>query len=126
MTAAPVVNVEPDGEMELACLFSREGEPPFHVLPGPLPTSHRPAHRLAAIFGANDDIAGGVWNEITSRGSSIPCDFSLEGLGDWEEFSILEPPLTTVDISPERVGQERTRMLLETEPAGRPARIQSA
>jgi DNA-binding LacI/PurR family transcriptional regulator len=70
----------------------------------PLPT---------AVFGANDDIAAGVWNELTNRGYSIPGDFSLAGFGDREEFSILEPPLTTVAVSPERIGQELARMLLE-------------
>jgi DNA-binding LacI/PurR family transcriptional regulator len=73
----------------------------------------RAGRRPTAIFGANDDIAAGVWNELTNRGFSIPGDFSLAGFGDREEFSVLEPPLTTVAVSPERIGQELARMLLE-------------
>jgi DNA-binding LacI/PurR family transcriptional regulator len=66
-----------------------------------------------AIFGANDEIAAGVWNELMNRGIRMPGDISLAGFGDREEFSILEPPLTTVAISPERVGNQMARMLLD-------------
>lgn len=69
--------------------------------------------RPTAIFGANDEIAAGAWNELMNRGLRVPEDLSLAGFGDREEFSILEPPLTTVAISPERIGSQLAGMLLD-------------
>jgi DNA-binding LacI/PurR family transcriptional regulator len=69
--------------------------------------------RPTAIFGANDEIAAGIWNELMNRGIRVPADISLAGFGDREEFSVLEPPLTTVAVSPERIGSQMARMLLD-------------
>ncbi len=66
-----------------------------------------------AILGGNDEIAAGVWNELINRGSRIPQDMSLIGFGDREEFSVLEPPLTTIALSPGYIGEELARMLLQ-------------
>lgn len=66
-----------------------------------------------AILSGNDEIAGGVWKALTSRGISIPREISLVGFGDREEFSILEPALTTISVFQEKVGEELARMLLQ-------------
>lgn len=66
-----------------------------------------------AIFAGNDEIAGGVWKELMKRSISVPRQMSLVGFGDREEFSILEPPLTSVSVFQERLGAELAQMLLE-------------
>ena len=66
-----------------------------------------------AIFGGNDEIAGGAWKALVSRGIAIPREMSLMGFGDREDFSILEPSLTTVTVFQEKVGAELATMLLQ-------------
>jgi len=65
-----------------------------------------------AIFGANDPIIAGIWRELYKRGMRVPDDMSLCGFGDWEEFYIIEPPLTTVSIFQEKIGAEMASMLI--------------
>ncbi|HWQ55951.1 MAG TPA: LacI family DNA-binding transcriptional regulator [Bryobacteraceae bacterium] len=65
-----------------------------------------------AVFAANDPIAAGVWRELLKRGITLPRGMSLCGFGDREEFSILEPPLTTVSVFQEKLGAELASMLL--------------
>lgn len=66
-----------------------------------------------AIIGGSDELAAGIWNELVNRGVSVPAQVSIAGFGDREEFSVLEPPLTSIAIAPERIGEELARMLLE-------------
>ncbi len=66
-----------------------------------------------AIFSGNDEIAGGVWKALLSRGVAMPRQVSLIGFGDREEFSILEPALTTVSVFQEKLGEELARMLVQ-------------
>jgi LacI family transcriptional regulator len=66
-----------------------------------------------AIFAGNDEIAGGVWKALVSRGVAIPKQISLIGFGDRVDFSILEPALTTVSVFQDKIGAELGRMLLE-------------
>ncbi len=73
----------------------------------------RLAKPTTAIFGANDEIAGGVWKALVSRGIAIPQKVSLMGFGDREDFSILEPSLTTVSVFQDKIGIELARMLLQ-------------
>lgn len=65
-----------------------------------------------AIFAANDEVAAGAWKELVHRGVRIPRDISLVGFGDREEFSILEPSLTSISVYPDKLGSELARMLL--------------
>ena len=73
----------------------------------------RDAQPPTAIFAANDEVAAGAWRELTRRQIRLPRQISLIGFGDREEFSILEPGLTTVSVFPERVGEQLARMLLD-------------
>jgi DNA-binding LacI/PurR family transcriptional regulator len=66
-----------------------------------------------AIFGANDEVAGGVWKALISRGIAIPKQISLLGFGDREDFSILEPALTTVSVFQDKLGAELAQLLLQ-------------
>ncbi|MCC7365869.1 MAG: LacI family DNA-binding transcriptional regulator [Dehalococcoidia bacterium] len=78
-----------------------------------------------AILAANDEIAAGVWKELTHRGVAIPRRMSLIGFGDREEFSMLEPSLTSATVFPEQLGATLARMLLEkfARPGARPASV---
>jgi LacI family transcriptional regulator len=66
-----------------------------------------------AILAGNDEIAAGVWKELTIRKIAIPGGMSLIGIGDRPEFSILEPALTSISVFPEMLGERLTLMLLE-------------
>ncbi|MPY87480.1 MAG: LacI family DNA-binding transcriptional regulator [Luteitalea sp.] len=66
-----------------------------------------------AIVAANDEVAGGVWKTLVSRGIAIPRDISLVGFGDREEVSMLEPSLTTVSVFQDKLGAEMARMLMQ-------------
>jgi len=65
-----------------------------------------------AVLAANDEVAAGVWKELVHRGVRIPGEISLIGFGDREEFSILEPSLTSISVYPDKLGAELARMLL--------------
>lgn len=65
-----------------------------------------------AIFAGNDELAAGIWKELTKRRIHIPRDMSLMGFGDRPEFSILEPSLTTVSVFQEKIGETLAQMLL--------------
>lgn len=73
----------------------------------------RRATTPTAIFCGNDEIAGGVWKALLGRGVAMPREISLVGFGDREEFSILEPSLTTISVFQEKIGEELARMLLQ-------------
>jgi LacI family transcriptional regulator len=66
-----------------------------------------------AIIAANDELAAGVWKELTRRKVAIPDQISLIGFGDRTEFSILEPSLTSVSVYEEQLGERLGLMLLE-------------
>lgn len=66
-----------------------------------------------AIFGANDEIAGGIWKVLVQRRIAIPQQISLMGFGDREDFSILEPSLTTVTVFQDKLGAALAQMLLQ-------------
>lgn len=69
--------------------------------------------RPTAITAANDQIAYGLWRSFRRRGVRIPEDISLTGFDDREEATLMDPPLTTVRVKKEEVGQACMKMLLE-------------
>ncbi|MFL5624098.1 MAG: substrate-binding domain-containing protein [Ktedonobacteraceae bacterium] len=69
-----------------------------------------------AVFAVSDKTAIGAYRAIIERGLSIPGDISLVGFDDIEEARVLNPPLTTVQVSGEimgRVAAERLLSLIE-------------
>ncbi|MBL8227856.1 MAG: LacI family DNA-binding transcriptional regulator [Bryobacterales bacterium] len=68
--------------------------------------------RPTAVLAANDEVAAGIWKELIHRGVRVPREISLVGFGDREEFSILEPSLTSISVFPDKLGAELARMLL--------------
>ncbi len=70
----------------------------------PLPT---------AIMAGNDEIAYGLWRSLRRRGVRVPDDISLVGFDDRDEALLMDPPLTTVRVHKEEIGEACMKMLLE-------------
>ena len=64
------------------------------------------------IFCSSDTLAQGVLAEIQSRGIAIPDEMAVIGFGDQVFAAFTHPPLTTVRIDRERIGQEAADALL--------------
>jgi LacI family transcriptional regulator len=73
----------------------------------------RLSRRPTAILAANDEIAAGVWMELTQQSVRIPAEMSLVGFGDREEFQILRPALSTVSVFPQKLGASLAEMLIQ-------------
>jgi LacI family transcriptional regulator len=69
--------------------------------------------RLTAIVAGNDEIAFGVWRSVCRHGLKVPDDISLVGFDDREEAVLMDPPLSTVRVHKEEVGETCMKMLLE-------------
>jgi LacI family transcriptional regulator len=72
----------------------------------------RQPHPPTAIVAANDEVAAGAWKALMKRRIQVPRDLSLVGFGDRQEFSILEPALTTVSVFPEKLGTALAQMVV--------------
>jgi DNA-binding LacI/PurR family transcriptional regulator len=70
----------------------------------PLPT---------ALVAGNDEIAYGVWRSLRQKGVRVPDDVSLVGFDDRDEALLMDPPLTTVRVHKEEIGETCMKMLLE-------------
>lgn len=73
--------------------------------------AHRP--RATAVVAGNDEIAYGVWRGMLHHGLKVPGDVSLVGFDDREEASLMDPPLTTVRVHKEEIGDALMRLLLD-------------
>jgi LacI family transcriptional regulator len=69
--------------------------------------------RPTAIFAANDVSAIGVYQAARELGLQIPGDLSVIGFDNLRDAAHLNPPLTTIDQSLERMGTIATEMLVE-------------
>ncbi len=69
--------------------------------------------RPTAMIAGNDEVAFGFWRSLRGRGLRIPEDVSLVGFDDREEATLMDPPLTTVRVRKEEIGQACMKMLLE-------------
>ncbi|MEH1125887.1 LacI family DNA-binding transcriptional regulator [Micromonospora sp. CPCC 206061] len=67
---------------------------------------------IDAIFCGNDQIATGVANTLRDLGRRIPDDVSIVGYDNWHEFaSDCQPPLTTVDLNLQQLGETAVKHL---------------
>jgi DNA-binding LacI/PurR family transcriptional regulator len=73
--------------------------------------SRRP--RPTAVVAGNDEIAYGLWRSLRQLAIGVPDDISLVGFDDREEAILMDPPLSTVRVHKEEIGQTCMRMLLE-------------
>jgi LacI family transcriptional regulator len=73
--------------------------------------SHR--SRPTAVVAGNDEIAFGLWRSLSRRGVKVPEQISLVGFDDREEAMLMDPPLSTVRVHKEEIGEACMKMLLE-------------
>ncbi len=69
--------------------------------------------RPTAVIAGNDEIAYGLWRSFRRLGVDVPEEISLVGFDDREEARLMDPPLTTVRVHTENLGQACMKMLLE-------------
>lgn len=66
-----------------------------------------------AVFCGSDQIARGVVEILRDRGRRVPEDVAVVGFDNWEPMALgCRPPLTTVDMNLEAVGQAAAQHLL--------------
>jgi LacI family transcriptional regulator len=66
-----------------------------------------------AIVFASDQLARGGCDRLRERGLRVPDDVAVTGYDDWEVMSLASrPPLTTVDMELERLGQRAAELLI--------------
>lgn len=69
--------------------------------------------RPTAVIAGNDEIAYGLWRALYRRGIKVPDEISLVGFDDREEAVLMDPPLSTVRVHKEQLGETCMKMLLE-------------
>jgi len=69
--------------------------------------------RLSAVVAGNDEIAYGLWLWLRRQAVKVPDQISLVGFDDREEAILMDPPLTTIRVHKEEIGQTCMKMLLE-------------
>jgi LacI family transcriptional regulator, repressor for deo operon, udp, cdd, tsx, nupC, and nupG len=77
--------------------------------------------RPTAVFCDDDVIAAGLYLAARERGVRIPDDLSVVGFDDMDFARVLSPPLTTVALDAELLG-ETSFELLETRMSGKRTR----
>jgi LacI family transcriptional regulator len=65
-----------------------------------------------AIFCINDPVAIGVYQQIGVYGMKIPEDIAVIGFSNSEISSLVQPPLTTVDQSVQKMGERAGKLLI--------------
>jgi LacI family transcriptional regulator len=65
-----------------------------------------------AIIASNDFSAMGAYHAVRDMGLRVPYDMSLIGFDDIPMASLINPPLTTVQLPIRQMGREAVRMLL--------------
>ncbi len=73
--------------------------------------SRRP--RPTAVVAGNDEIAYGLWRSLCRHGVKVPAEISLVSFDDREEAMLMDPPLSTVRVHKEAIGETCMKMLLE-------------
>jgi len=73
--------------------------------------SRRP--RPTAAVAGNDEIAYGLWRSLRQQAIRVPDEISLVGFDDREEALLMDPPLSTVRVHKEEIGETCMKMLLE-------------
>jgi len=69
--------------------------------------------RLEALITCNDNMAVGAYRAIAELGLSIPEDIAVASFNDIPAAQFLNPPLTTVRLPSEEIGEAAVELLLE-------------
>jgi DNA-binding LacI/PurR family transcriptional regulator len=80
---------------------------------GSVPALLAQQSRPTAIVAGNDEIAYGIWRSLCRHGVKVPEDISLVGFDDREEAVLMDPPLSTIRVDKEEIGETCMKMLLE-------------
>jgi LacI family transcriptional regulator len=70
-------------------------------------------HRPDAIVTCNDNIAVGVYRAAHELGLGIPGDVAIAGFNDISVAQFMNPPLTTIHLPAEEIGETAVELLLE-------------
>ncbi|MEB2265221.1 LacI family DNA-binding transcriptional regulator [Priestia megaterium] len=70
-------------------------------------------HPPTAVFAANDEMAFGAINTISSKGLSVPHDISVVGFDDIKFSSIFKPTLTTISQPAFEMGTMAMKLLIK-------------
>ncbi|WP_380058968.1 LacI family DNA-binding transcriptional regulator (plasmid) [Falsihalocynthiibacter sp. SS001] len=65
------------------------------------------------IIAATDNMAVGAYRAISRKGLSIPNDIAVASFNDISAARFLNPPLTTVRLPAERIGENAVELLVE-------------
>ena len=68
---------------------------------------------ITAVLAANDLLALGCYDEIRALGLKCPDDISVTGFNDMPFVDRFDPPLTTLHIPREDLGEQAAKLLLE-------------
>jgi LacI family transcriptional regulator len=69
--------------------------------------------RPDAIVTCNDNIAVGVYRAAHELGLAIPADVAIASFNDISVAQFLNPPLTTIHLPAEEIGETAVELLLE-------------
>jgi DNA-binding LacI/PurR family transcriptional regulator len=69
--------------------------------------------RATAVVAGNDETAYGLWLSLRRHGVKVPDEISLVGFDDRDEAVLMDPPLSTVRVHKEEIGETCMKMLLE-------------
>jgi LacI family transcriptional regulator len=70
-------------------------------------------HRPDAIVTCNDNIAVGLYRAIQEKGLSIPDDVAVASFNDISVAQFMNPPLSTIRLPSEEIGETAVELLLE-------------
>ena len=71
------------------------------------------ADRPRAVFCGNDALALGLLDAARERGLAVPADLTVAGFDDVEGAALASPPLTTVRVHKEQLGEVALGLLAE-------------
>ncbi len=69
--------------------------------------------RMTAIFAVNDLAAIGVLAALREEGLHVPEDISIVGCDNIDMAEFMDPPLSTLDVPKEKMGEAAMKMLLK-------------
>ncbi|HEY3606021.1 MAG TPA: LacI family DNA-binding transcriptional regulator [Pseudonocardiaceae bacterium] len=75
--------------------------------------------RATCVFAVTDVMAIGACAALRDRGIAVPSDVSVAGFDDIPVVRDLTPPLTTVALPLEQLGERAMQLALEDRPSGR-------
>ena len=68
---------------------------------------------FTAVIAANDLLALGCYDAMAERGLRCPADISVTGFNDMPFMNRLSPPLTSLRIPHDEIGNQAATLLLE-------------